>query len=184
MLFRSNGVFVLRQIVLLLYSASYLGYHRSLLSNWLSPETADAVYCMLVLLTTGLSVVFEYRLLREYVLPRWGHVLVRMLLCVSIAAIGLLLMGFKLEALRTNMMLNGAAALSLLIVALGVRPSAAAPELSQTYRLPKAMLVVYYSAIVLTLAVSILPSMGVLQDRKSTRLNSSHVSESRMPSSA
>ena len=45
-------------------------------------------------------------------------------------------------------------ALSLLIVALGVRPSAAAPELSQTYRLPKATLVVYYSAIVLTLGLN------------------------------
>ena len=30
----------------------------------------------------------------------------------------------------------------------------------------------------------VLPSQGELQDRKSTRLNSSHVSESRMPSSA
>lgn len=158
-----NGVFVLRQTVLLLYTASYLGYHRSLLAGWLSPETTDFLYCLLVLMTTGLSFVFEYRLLREYVLPRWGHLLMRLLLCVSAVAIGLLLLGYKPEALRTNMMLNAAGMLSLLIVWLGIRTVAADPELPHTYRLPKAVLLAYYVSIVLVLAFSILPSLGLLR---------------------
>lgn len=158
-----NGVFVLRQTVLLLYTGSYLGYHRSLLAGWLSPETTDFLYCLLVLMTTGLSFVFEYRLLREYALPRWGHLLMRLLLCVSAVAIGLLLLGYKPEALRTNMMLNAAGMLSLLIVSLGIRTVAADPELPNTYRLPKAVLLAYYVSIVLVLAFSILPSLGLLR---------------------
>ncbi len=158
-----NGVFVLRQTVLLLYTASYLGYHRSLLAGWLSPQTSDLMYCWLVLLTTGLSFVFEYRLMREYSLPRWGHLLMRLLLCVSAVAMGLLLLGYKPEALRTNMMLNAAGMLCLLIVSLGIRPLVADADVQQTYRLPKAMLVAYYLTIVLVLAYSILPSLGLLQ---------------------
>ena len=46
-----NATFVVRQTILLLHTASFLGYHRYLLSDWLSPETADFLYCGLVLLT-------------------------------------------------------------------------------------------------------------------------------------
>jgi signal transduction histidine kinase len=121
------------------------------------------VYCLLVLLTTGLSIAFEYRLLREYIMPRWGHILMRLLLCVPILTIGLLLMNFKLEALRINMMLNGIGILSMLCVAVGIRPVAAHAEGTQNYHLPKATLVAYYSTIVLVLSFTILPSLGLMQ---------------------
>jgi hypothetical protein len=67
-----NGLFVLRQSVLLVYTASYLGYHRLLLDNVLSANGQDLLYCWTALLSTGLSFVFEYLLLREYKIPSWG----------------------------------------------------------------------------------------------------------------
>jgi signal transduction histidine kinase len=158
-----NGIFVLRQTVLLVYTASYLGYHRILLSSVISPLAQDQFYSWMVVLTTGLSFVFEYRLLSEYRMPRWGHLLIRLLLGISAIAIGLLLLGYKPEALRLNMMLNATGLLSMLIVSMGIRTVAADPELPDTYRLPKAALVAYYLTIVLVLAFSILPSLGLLQ---------------------
>ena len=158
-----NATFVIRQTILLIHTACSLGYHRYLLSGWLSPETTDFLWCGVVLLTTGLSIVFEYSLLREYVLPHWGHALIRMLLFVSIVAIGLLLMGYTREALRANMMLNGAGILTLLIVSLSMTPADAGPAPRRPYCLPKAALVAYYLTILLVLAVSILPSLSLLQ---------------------
>jgi signal transduction histidine kinase len=158
-----NGIFVLRQTILLLYTASYLGYHRGLLSDALSPSAQDLMYAWLVLLTTGSSIAFEYRLLREYTLPRWSHWLIRGLLGASALAMGLLVLGQKGEALRLNMLLNAIAPCALLLIASrtqAIDRSTAPPD---RYHLPKAALVGYYLAIVLVLAMTVMPSLGLLQ---------------------
>lgn len=158
-----NGLFVLRQTILLLYTASYLGYHRSLLEGLLSPQMHDRLYGWLVLLTTGLSILFEYRLLREYVLPRWGHGLLRGCLAASALALGLFALGLKGEALSLNMLLNAIALSILLIVSLFIRMHATPPDRSQSYQLPKRVLNGYYLSVALILALSILPSLGLFK---------------------
>ena len=158
-----NGIFVVRQMVLLLYTASFLGYHRMLMAGVVAPATQDFVYNLLVLLTTALSVFFEYRFLREYVMPVWGKWLFRGLLAVSVVALGLLVWGNTRPALALNMSLNAAALVCMLSVATRVRLMPSHSEHSPTYQLPKLAVVVYYSVIIGVLGVSILPSLGVLQ---------------------
>ena len=158
-----NGAFVLRQTVLLLYTASYLGYHRLLLVDVLEPRTQDALYSGLVLLTTALSFAFEYRLLSEYLMPRWGHTLMRSLLLTSAVAMLLLLTGHTPMALHLNMFINGAGLCALVLISLFIQTVAPDRDRPFTYQLPKAALIGYYLIIVLFLALSILPSLGLMQ---------------------
>jgi signal transduction histidine kinase len=158
-----NGVFVLRQLVLLLYTASYLGYHRILLAEAMSPPALDFLYNCLVLLTTALSVFFEYRFLREYRMPRWGHWLFRGLLTVSGLAMCLLMVGATRQALSLNMLLNAVALICMLVVALSVRLPEPNLAPANSYQLPKSVVISYYLLIMAVLATSILPSLGLFQ---------------------
>lgn len=158
-----NGVFVLRQLVLLLYTASYLGYHRILLADLMSPLALDFFYNCLVLLTTALSVFFEYRFLNEYQMPRWGRWLFRGLFMVSGLAMSLLVVGATRQALSVNMLLNAMGLLCMLVVAISVRLPQ--PELApaKSYQLPKPAVIGYYLLLMAVLFTSILPSLGLLQ---------------------
>lgn len=157
-----NGAFAIRQTILWIYTASYLGYHRSISAEAFSPQTLDLMYCWLVLLTTGSSLVFEYRLLREYTLAWWGHRLMQMLIGTSAVAMGLLMLGYKWDALRLNMHLNAAAILVMLLVSLSLPSTPQQPDRNISYHLPKWALVAYYVSILLALALSILPSLGLV----------------------
>ena len=139
-----NGIFVLRQIVLLLYTASYLGYHRILMAGVLEPPAQDFFYNTLVVLTTALSVFFEYRFLREYVMPMWGRWLFRALLLVSGVAMSLLIMGVTRQALSLNMLLNALGLVSILVVACRVRLPKPDQAQADSYQLPKSAVVSYW----------------------------------------
>lgn len=158
-----NGYFVLRQFVLLLYTASYLGYHRLLLADVLTPENQNFFYNSLVLLTTALSIIFEYRFLQEYVMPRWGHWVFRTLLVTSAIAIALLLVGEIRQAVTVNMVLNAVALITMLILATRIRLHERGKANASMYQLPKPVVISYYLVLIAVLALSILPSLGVLE---------------------
>ncbi len=156
-----NGIFVLRQTILLLYTASYLGYHRLLLGDLLTPISHNIAYNWLVLLTTGLSFAFEYRLLSEYTLPRWAHWMLRGLLTASAVAMMLLIFGLTREALNLNMLLNGVGLLTMLCVSSQIKSTTQSELSTASYRLPKSSLVLYYLSSIAILALSVLPSLGL-----------------------
>ncbi len=158
-----NGVFVLRQLVLLLYTASYLGYHRILLADVMSPQALDFFYNCLVLLTTALSAFFEYRFLSDYQMPRWGRWLFRGLFIASGLAMSLLVVGATRQALSVNMLLNAVALLCMLVVALSVRLPKPDLAPANSYQLPKPAVIGYYLLLMAVLATSILPSLGLFQ---------------------
>jgi signal transduction histidine kinase len=156
-----NGLFLLRQIALLLYTASYLGYHRLLLSSWLTPAQLDGGYNALVLCTSLLSFAFEYRFLREYRLPRWAHWLFGSIFPISVTAILLLLLGRVNLALNLNMAFNALGLCVAMLVSWGIRPQAPLPTQAYAYVLPKYLVVGYYTVLSCVLALSVLPSLGV-----------------------
>jgi signal transduction histidine kinase len=158
-----NGIFVLRQFVLLLYTASYLGYHRILLADTLAPESQNFFYNNLVLLTSALSIIFEYRFLKEYFMPRWGHWMFRTLIVISLIAISILLIGKTRQAVTVNMALNAVALITMLLVATRIRLHETGMEMTSMYQLPKPVVISYYMVLIAVLALSILPSLGVLQ---------------------
>ena len=158
-----NGIFVVRQVVLLLYTACYLGYHRILMADFAAPSTQDIFYNTLVLLTTAFSVIFEYRFLQEYRFPDWGRWLIRALLLVSAVVMVLFAMGQARLALSINMVLNAVGLIIMLAVALCVRLPPSEPDQAHSYQLPKIAVVSYYLVVIVVLALSILSSLGVLQ---------------------
>jgi signal transduction histidine kinase len=159
-----NGVFVLRQTVLLIYTASYLGYHRILLDGVLTALGQDLLYCWVLLLTTGLTFVFEYRLLREYAIPRWGHILLRACVATSLVLLLFLLTGYRDLALQGNTIITGLGILFMLLSALRIRQVAENDALARgLYLLPKRTIVTYYGFVLIVLGVSIMPSLGLLE---------------------
>ena len=158
-----NGAFVLRQSVLLVYTACYLGYHRLLLSPWLTPSAQDALYSWLVLWTTVLSTVFEYRFLSEYTLPRWGHWLMRGLLGCSALALLIMLLGQQPQALYLNTFIVAATLSAMFLISLHLRPRSPSIQQPDAYQLPQKALVIYYLLILAVLAVTLLPALAGVQ---------------------
>jgi two-component system, sensor histidine kinase LadS len=159
-----NGVFVMRQIVLLVYTACYLGYHRMLFEGVLSAQHQDLFYSWALLLSTTLTFTFEYRLLHEYAIARWGHYVLRMGLAASLLILFLMLIGRSDFALPLNTLLVGLGMLSIFVISVFIRLQAPAEALaSGRYLLPKWAIVSYYALAVTLLAVSIMPSLGLIQ---------------------
>ena len=159
-----NGVFVFRQSVLLVYTACYLGYHRILFDGVLTAQHQDLFYSWALLLSTTLTFVFEYRLLHEYAISRWGRYLLRTGLAVSLLVLVLMLVGRSDRALPLNTLLVGLGMLSLLVISVFIRPNAPAEALALgRYLLPRWAIVAYYGLAVTLLAVSIMPSLGLIQ---------------------
>ena len=154
---------MLRQSILLVYTASYLGYHRVLLDGVLSAQQQDLFYGWMLLLTTALTFVFEYLLQHEYIIPRWGHVLFRTGLAMCLLVIFLMLIGRKDLALPLNTLLAGLGMLFFFVTSLflKLRPRSAS-IVSERYLLPRAAISAYYSLAVSFLAVSIMPSLGLI----------------------
>jgi signal transduction histidine kinase len=159
-----NGVFVLRQSVLLVYTACYLGYHRILFDGVMSAQHQDLFYSWALLLTTTLTFVFEYRLLHEYAISRWGRYVLRTGLAASLWVFLLMLAGRSEWALPFNTLLVGLGMLSMFVISVFIRPNAAAEALALgRYLLPKRAIAAYYGLAVTLLAVSIMPSLGLIQ---------------------
>lgn len=161
---RVNSAFVLRQTLLLIYTACYLGYHRTLLDGVLSAQNQDLFYSWTLLLTTGLTFVYEYRLLQEYVIPNWGRYLMRTGLAASLILLVLMAMGRRDLALPLNTLLVGVGMLFMFVTAIFIRPDAPAKALaSDRYLLSKWAILAYYGLAITSLAVSIMPSLGLVQ---------------------
>jgi signal transduction histidine kinase len=75
----------------------------------------------------------------------------------------MMLTGHQSAGLQLNMLLNGAGLSVMFVISLFIQPAASNLEHPFTYQLPKFALVGYYLTVVLFLALSILPSLGVMQ---------------------
>lgn len=159
-----NGVFVLRQTILIVYTACYLGYHRILLDGVMSAQSQDLFYGWTLLLSTTLTFVFEYRLLQEYAIARWGRFVLLAGLLTSFLALVLMLLDLRAWALPMNTLLVGLGMLCMFVISLFIRSEAPAEALaSGRYLLPKRAISVYYGLAVVLLAVSIMPSLALIQ---------------------
>lgn len=159
-----NGVFVLRQTVLLVYTACYLGYHRILFDGVLSAQQQDLFYSWALLLSTTLTIIFEYRLLHEYAITRWGRFVLRTGLAASLLVLILMLMGRSDWAFPFNTLLVGLGMLSMFVISLFIQHQASVDALALgRYLLPNRAIAAYYGLAVTLLAVTIMPSLGLIQ---------------------
>jgi len=110
------AAFIARNVVYFVYSAAFFGFHRYLLSEWLSASELDLGYNVLVISTTAITIWFETRFLGEYNPPTWVKHIFKALLLWSACALTLLLLGHVQTALKINMWLNGASVLTMLVI--------------------------------------------------------------------
>ena len=159
-----NGVFVLRQTILLMYTSCFLGYHRILLDGVISAPHQDLFYGWTLLLSTTLTFIFEYRLLHEYAVAPWGRNVLRAGLAASFLVLFLMLIGRSDWALPLNTLLVGLGMLSMFVISLFIQPRGPAQALaSGRYVLPNRAIAAYYGLAVTLLAVTIMPSLGLLR---------------------
>ena len=155
-----NGVFVVKQSMVMIYTLAYFGYHRTLLSDWLAPETLDRVFNYANIAAAGASIWFERYLLCEYTLPVWVQRLIRSVVWLIVIPLALLMLGYTQPALHANLILLAlfiCLPVVLAIVFIHDEPSAL------VYRLPKKMVIGYYVVLTSFVVFSVLPILGFTQ---------------------
>lgn len=158
-----NGLFVIRQIVLIVYTACFLGYHRLLFHNWIDSLTLDHFYSWVVTLMPSMTYLFEYRMLSEYKLPKWSRFMLWAI--VPLVCIAPVFMAFDLvrEALQLNVQIVGLLSVMVFVIALSIQQNPQLSELPQKYQLPKFAVVTYYCLVFLILIFFVLPTLGVIK---------------------
>lgn len=157
---RVVGVFVLKQLVAILFSLAYMGYTRIFLADVLPASWLDIGTSLCILGYVAAIIFFDYNLLREYLPPRSGLRFLLMLMTLFPVGLVLILAGKAQMALSANLfivVLEPVLALGLAIMAaprhraLGEQ----APVISQR------ILVGYYALILVSLSALSLPVLGL-----------------------
>ncbi len=152
--------FVIRNAIYLVYTASFFGFHRYLLSDWMDAHAIDLSYNWLIVGTTAFTFWFETRFLSEYKPPRWVRNVFNAMWLWSLTAAVLLALGSINLALKVNMMLNGAGILILLFLAIAFIDDKKAATYRSASLLNKKFVVGYYLTLTVFLLFSVLPYLG------------------------
>ena len=154
------AAFVVRNAIYFLYTAAFFGLHRYLLSDWVDASTIDLCYNWLIIGTTAFSAWFETRFLSEYKPPQWVRWVFYMVGLWSVCAIVLLTIGQVSFALKVNMMLNGAAAIIFLLLAIAFIDDNKVKTYRSAGLLKKKFVIGYYLILMAFLLFSVLPYLG------------------------
>lgn len=154
------AAFVIRNAIYFVYTASFFGFHRYLLGDWIDARTIDLAYNWLIVGTTAFTFWFETRFLNEYKPPQWVRNVFNMMWLWSFSAATLLTLGQTNMALKVNMMLNGAGIIVLLFLATAFIDDKKASTYRSASLLKKKFVVCYYLILTAFLLFSILPYLG------------------------
>ena len=155
------AAFVARNVVYLVYTAAFFGFHRYLLGHWVPAHTLDYLYNWLVIGTTAFSFWFEMRFLSEYAPPRWAKAIFKSMYVWSAVAAVLLALGYTRQALQANMLLNGVGIIVLLLTSISfIDDSKKSPIQPTASLLKKKFVVGYYAILAALLMFSVLPYLG------------------------
>jgi two-component system, sensor histidine kinase LadS len=154
------AAFVIRNAIYLVYTASFFGFHRYLLGDWIDARVIDLAYNWLIVGTTAFTFWFETRFLSEYKPPRWVRNVFNAMWLWSLTAAVLLALGSINLALKVNMMLNGAGILILLFLAIAFIDDKKAATYRRASLLNKKFVVGYYLTLTVFLLFSVLPYLG------------------------
>jgi signal transduction histidine kinase len=153
-----NGVFVIKQSAMIIYTLAYFGYHRSLLSDWLAPHALDLVFNYANIVAAGATIWFERHLISEYTLPLWVQRLIRGVVWLIAVPLAFMLAGQTKLAVQSNLILLGLfISLPLLVAIFFIHDE----PLSRVYRFPKRVVIGYYAILTSFVLVSVLPILGL-----------------------
>ena len=156
------ALFAVRQIYYFLYMAALFGIHRMVFANF-TAINLDVTYSWLVLIATALSFLFEYRLLNEYQPPAWARAVLKGLMCWSVTAMALMLLGQTMTSLRVNMLLTAIGCVALLVLSITFIDAKKVEASKDKVLLSKRMIVSYYLTVTLVLSFSLLSYLGLVE---------------------
>lgn len=152
------GIFTLKQFVGLLFVASYVGYTRLFLSDYLSPSSLDYLNSALVLMTTFTTIYFHYAFFRDYHIKSWWRNVFLMMLLATPVEIVCILFGKLTMALAINMgVVTIISPFMLLMVLLGIDWKVLVNEVTI---LPRSLLTFFHALFFTIASLTALPSMG------------------------
>ena len=155
--------FVARQTYNFFYIAALFGLHRYFLSNVITASSLDLLYSWMVVCATAITLLFEYKFLKEYTSPKWTKSVWAGILIWSMAVMVTLAAGHVELAVKHNMLLNTVGTILLPIFAVFTIADEHSQSSSTASLLPKKFVVGYYLSISLVLIFSVLPYLGVLK---------------------
>lgn len=160
-----SAIFVVRQFAFLVYAVGFLGYTRYLGHEHLSAQIIDSGYSWLAILICSLSYFFEMYFLKEYELPKWAKLALRVVAVLVLIAPILLLANQTVSALRFNMSVTGLICFTLFAVSMSIRSAATVqfpPQATDSrYLLPKMVVCLYYGILLIILVYYVLPALGL-----------------------
>ncbi len=154
------AAFVVRNAIYFVYTASFFGFHRYLLGDWLDAHVIDLSYNWLIVGTTAFTFWFETRFLSEYKPPKWVRKVLNVMWLWSLTAAVLLVLGQINLALKVNMMLNGTGIIILLLLAIAFIDDKKVATYRSASLLNKKFVVGYYLTLTAFLLFSVLPYLG------------------------
>lgn len=155
-------VFVVRQIYFLVYTMVLFGIHRYVFAH-VPSLNLDAMHSWIVISATALSLLFEYRFLKEYAPPLWVRFILKSLMYWSATTFVLMFLGYTMVALRATMLLNMVSVVTLLFVAAMFIDQTQIEASKNKVLLGKRIVVGYYFSINVVLAFGLLPLMGLVK---------------------
>lgn len=156
------AAFVVRNIIYLIYTAAFFGFHRYLLNDWMDARTIDLSYNWIIVGSTAFTFWFETRFLNEYKPPKWVRHMFSIMWLWSLTSAALLTFGYINLALKINMMLNGTGIMILLLVAVSFIDDKKADTYRNASLLKKKFVVSYYLILTAFLLISVLPYLGTI----------------------
>lgn len=156
---RVVGIFFIRQLVAILFFASYVGYFRVLLSDQLSPAFLDRTLSILVVLSSASAIWFHIEFFRDYQLNRWLKLV--FLIVAILFPIELIMMwfGYLSKALELNMAVILMMPIYMLLISLfGIRWDQLKDKV---YVLPQPILIFFHVTYVVIVILVALPSLGI-----------------------
>jgi two-component system, sensor histidine kinase LadS len=154
------AAFVVRNVIYFVYTASFFGFHRYLLGDWIDARVIDLAYNWLIVGTTAFTFWFETRFLSEYKPPQWVRKVFSVMWLWSLVAAVLLAAGRINLALNVNMLLNGVGVIVLLFLAIAFIDDKKAATYKTASLLKKKFVVGYYLILTAFLLFSVLPYLG------------------------
>jgi signal transduction histidine kinase len=160
LLFRERlvGIFFIRQIISILFFASYVGYFRVFLADSLAPSQLDYLLSLLVILTSFSGIWFHVEFFRDYQLHRYFRYSLNFMMALFPVELLLMFSGHIITALTINMMMILVIPIYLLFIAIfGISWKKLSDEI---LNLPKKSLIFFHVIYVLITAIAAIPSLG------------------------
>jgi len=156
---RLIGIFLVRQMLGILFFAAYVGYFRILFNGIVAPPLLDFALSFLVLSSTAAAFWFHGEFFKDYLINRWLQMIFTAAIALFPVEMLLFATGSLSLALKINMLLVMVVPLLMLLISIFAIPWS---ELhGRVSVLPRRYLILAHAMYLLVTTLTTLPSLGL-----------------------